>query len=117
MDMSIAPLTNEIHGMIVQFRFKVKGKCPLAGAYTGTCHVTYLPKDKFVDVELLAARQYDARVIAENLVLAVYLDMVATIGTDVPIKIEMNVTSGTHGPIYISYNPSCFNWSRIRQNL
>lgn len=117
MDMSIAPLTNEIHGMMVDFKFKVKGICPLGGVYTGTCQVTYIPREKFVDVALLAARQFGARVIAENMALSVYLDMVATVGIDTPVKIELAVTSETHGPIKLSYNPSCFNWSRIRDYL
>jgi len=117
MDMSVAPLTNEIHGMVVCFDFKIKGICPLGGVYTGTCEVTYIPKEKFVDVELLAARQFGARVIAENMALAVFLDMVATVGIEIPIKIEMAVTSPSHGPIHLSYNPSCFDWSRIRQYL
>ena len=117
MDMSIAPLTNEVHNMIVEFEFKVKGVCPMAGAYTGTCHITYLPKDKFVDVNLLSYRQFGARVIAENMVLAIYLDMEVTVGADIPIKIELNVSSESHGPIFIRYNPSCFDWRRIRQYL
>ena len=77
MDMSIAPLTNEIHGMIVNFEFAIKANCPLAGAYAGICSVTYLPKFKLVDVELLAGRQHGARLVAENLVLAIFMDMVS----------------------------------------
>ena len=117
MDMSIAPLTNEIHGMMVVFKFKVKGICPMAGVYTGICQVTYIPKDKFVDVAALAFKYQGARLIAENMALSVYMDMKTTVGAEVPIKIEMNVTSETHGPINLSYNPSCFNWSRIRDYL
>ena len=117
MDMSIAPLTNEIHGMVVDFKFIVKGICPLGGVYTGTCQVTYIPRDRLVDVELLAHKHFGARLIAENMVLAIYLDMQATVGEDIPIKITLVVTSETHGPISISYNPSCFNWSRIREYL
>ena len=117
MDMSIAPLTNEIHGMVVEFEFKVKGICPMAGAYTGTCHITYLPKFKFVNVELLAQKQLEARLIAENLVVAIFMDMVSVVGIEVPIKIELNVSSESHGPIYIRYNPSCLNWRRIRKYL
>jgi len=117
MDMSIAPLTNVIHGMIVNFEFAIKANCPLAGAYAGICSVTYLPKFKLVDVELLAQKQLGARLIAENLVLAIYMDMESIVGIEVPIKIEMDITSEFHRPIHISYNPSCLNWRRIRKYL
>jgi len=117
MDMSVAPLTNEVLGMMVEFTFNVLGRCPMAGVYKGTCQVTYLPRDKFVDVEALAAKYDGGRLIAENMALSVYMDMQAIVGTEAPIKIEMAVTSETHGPINLSYNPSCFNWSKIRQYL
>ena len=121
--MSIAVYAGNSQGIEVQFRFEVSGVCPLnltmAGTYHGICTVSYLPETVFVDVARLQAKYKEGnRLVAENLALVIYQDIVRTVGDEIPIAIDLVIeATSDHGSIRAMINPTFYDWKGNRKLL
>jgi len=118
--MPIPVLYGKALGMVVSFQFEVSGICPLesgmGGTYYGICTASYLPESYYVDVARLQSKYKEGnRLVAENLAVAIYLDIESAVGNEIPIMVDLIIEpTKDHGRIRTLINPTCLDWRELR---